>query len=182
MPESARPPLALALPAAEFTRWYWRKDELVDFARTLGIATSGAKELLAQRIAATLDGSEFIEPTPGRRNGGRQLGGDLTEATMIPPGQRCSQVLRAWFVKHAGPQFHFDAAMREFIGSADGTTTLGDALAHWRTTRDGGPREIDAQFEYNRFTREWHRANPTGSREQLLADWAIYRSLPIDER
>ncbi|HNP59052.1 MAG TPA: DUF6434 domain-containing protein [Gordonia sp. (in: high G+C Gram-positive bacteria)] len=182
MPESARPPLTPALPAAEFTRWYWRKDELVAFARTLGIATSGAKELLAQRIAVTLDGSEFIEPAPARRTGGRQLGGDLTESTVIPPGQRCSQVLRAWFVDQVGQQFHFDAAMREFIGSADGTTTLGDALVHWRATRNGGPCEIDAQFEYNRFTRDWHRANPAGSREQLLAEWAAYRGLPIDER
>ena len=77
----------------------------------------------------TLDGSEFIEPAPARRTSGRQLGGDLTESTVIPPGQRCSQVLRAWFVDQVGQQFHFDAAMREFIGSADGTTTLGDALS-----------------------------------------------------
>ncbi len=182
MPESTRPALSAALSAAEFTRWYWRKDELVGFARALGIGTGGGKELLTQRIAATLDGREFTEPVSPRRASGRQLGGDLTVDTVIPPGQRCSQVLRAWFVEQGGPQFHFDAAMREFIGSADGTTTLGDALDHWRATRDGGSQEIDAQFEYNRFTRDWHRTNPTGSREDLLADWHRYRSLPIDER
>ena len=37
-PASSRPDLVPGLSSEEFQRWYWLKTELVDFARTLGIA------------------------------------------------------------------------------------------------------------------------------------------------
>jgi hypothetical protein len=72
--------------------------------------------------------------------------------------------------------------MRDFIQSADGTATLGDAVTHWTSTRNGPATDIDPQFELNRFTRAWHAKNPSGTRGELLADWKYYRSLPLDER
>jgi len=41
---------------------------------------------------------------------------------------------------------------------------------------------IDPQFEFNRFTRAWHATNPSGTHAELLADWKLYRSLPLDAR
>lgn len=96
--------------------------------------------------------------------------------------QRCSQVLRAWFREEIGPAFHFDAEMRDFFASADGTQTLQTALDHWRETRGQGKRAIDPQFEYNRFTRAWHENHPSGSREEFVAAWQAYRSRPIPRR
>ena len=49
-------------------------------------------------------------------------------------------------------------------------------------TRSQDAKSIDPQFEYNRFTRAWHEANPAGHREDLLRDWAEYRRLPLDQR
>ena len=46
--------LAPDLAVKEFQRWYWLKDELVEFAGVLGICATGAKELLPERIAARL--------------------------------------------------------------------------------------------------------------------------------
>jgi hypothetical protein len=113
---------------------------------------------------------------------GQQLAGSLHCRTIVPAGQRCSQVLRAWFQEEVGPGFRFDAPMREFFNAADGTTTLGDALAHWHSSRHDAPREISGQFEFNRFTRRWHREHPDGNRADLLSAWQVYRSLPRDER
>lgn len=181
--ESRRPVLSIELTGSEFLRWYWLKDELADFARGLGLRATGSKELLTQRIAATLDVREFNEPTPAKGRSSAQLFGVLTAQTVIPRGQRCSQVLRAWFTQELGPGFHFDAPMREFIAAADGNRNLGQALEHWRGTRAPEERrEIDRQFEYNRFTRAWHGENPHGTKTELLAAWVRYRGLPIDER
>jgi len=72
--------------------------------------------------------------------------------------------------------------MREFYAGADGTQTLSGAAEHWHRTRDSTPQAIGAQFEYNRFTRVWHTANPQGARDDLLAAWRLYRSRPVDER
>ena len=177
-----RPPLSRELTGTEFLRWYWLKDELAEFARSLGIRTTGGKELLTRRIAATLDGTSFTEPAPKRQTGGPQLNGPLTASTVIPRGQRCSQVVRAWFVEQVGDSFGFDAEMRAFFASTDGTQTLHDALVHYRATRDQGRRAIDSQFEYNRFNRAWHEAHPDGARHELIEAWREYRRRPADER
>ena len=172
------------LTGGEFARWYWLKSELIAFARTLGVASGGSKDELTARLAAVLDG----HPPPARRGRptakpGQQLCGDLSPDTIIPPGQRSSQELRAWFLSQVGPSFRFDRRMREFVNAADGTTTLGDAVHHWKTfTRNDAVTDIDPQFELNRFTRAWHASHPTGTRVEFLADWKRYRSLPIDER
>lgn len=182
MPETPRPPLSPEMGGAELLRWYWRKDELTGFARSLGIRSSGGKELLTRRIVAALDGQPFAEPARPRTGGAAQLSGPLSAATLIPRGQRCSQPVRAWFAAQVGASFRFDGEMRAFFANTDGTQTLRDALAHYRATRGQGANPIDAQFEYNRFTRSWHEDHPGGSREELLRAWQQYRDRPVDER
>lgn len=182
MTHENRPRLTPQLTGADLLRWYWLKEELAEFARELDIRATGGKELLTRRIAARLDGVLFTEPHPPRRAAGAQLSGPLTPMTVIPRGQRCSQVVRAWFIEQIGTAFRFDADMRAFFSRSDGTRTMEDALDHYRATRGSEPRPIDPQFEYNRFTRAWHEANPTGHREDLLRDWHEYRQRPRDQR
>lgn len=179
---SLRPPLTNALSGAEFLRWYWLKEELAAFARSCGLRATGSKELLTKRVAAALDGHAFTEPPASHRGTTAQLAAPVTADSVIAPGQRSSQVLRHWFTEQLGPAFHFDAHLRGFIAAADGSTTLGDALTHWHATRDQPERDIDTQFEYNRFTRVWHEANPGGNRSELLSAWNAYRALPVDQR
>lgn len=163
-------------------RWYWLKSELIGLARELGVPSSGGKHDLTGRLAAALDGLPI--PSARRRpaGGGQQLTGLLSGETIIPPGQRCSRVVRAWFCEQVGPSFRFDGAMREFFAAADGTTTLHDALDHFRATRGQQPATIGAQFEYNRFTRVWRELHPNGSHADVIAAWRDYRGRPIDKR
>lgn len=179
---SERPLLTPEVTGAELQRWYWLKEELTQFARTLGIRATGSKGLLTRRIAAYLNGRIFTEPTVARPAPSQQLSGTLAGDTMIPAGQRCSQVVRGWFIEQLGPSFRFDKAMRDFFARTDGTQTLVDALDHWHATRNIQQQEPDAQFEYNRFTQSWHKQHPNGARQELLAAWREYRNRPIDER
>lgn len=180
--DNQRPDLSPTMTGAELLRWYWLKSELISLARMLGLASTGSKEELTTRLAAVLDG----HPPPRRQRAFHasddQLVGNLSASTVIPPGQRSSQRLRAWFQRQVGPSFRFDRHMRDFVRAADGSTTLGDALNHWKSTRNQPATEIDAQFEFNRFTRAWHETNPSGTRAELLADWRHHRSLPLDVR
>ena len=48
------------MSGAELRRWYWLRNELVDFARTLGVTTTGTKTLLTQRLAHALDGGQCL--------------------------------------------------------------------------------------------------------------------------
>lgn len=179
---ATRPSLTLGLSEPEFIRWYWLKEELEAFARENNIRATGSKVVLTDRIGAALAGRKFVEPTPVRRTGGQQLSEPLLPTTLIPAGQRSSQIVRAWMLEQIGPGFHFDAAMREFFAQSDGTKTMQDAVDHFHGTRDQDIQSIDGQFEYSRFTRTWHQENPEGSRDELLKAWRVYRDTPIDER
>jgi SAP domain-containing new25 len=56
MPDAplSRPSFGPGLAVAEFDAWDWRKDELIAFAKTLGVPTRGTKEALAKRIRTQL--------------------------------------------------------------------------------------------------------------------------------
>lgn len=183
--DESRPPLTPALPGRELLRWYWTLSELTGLARSMGMASGGGKQALTARLAAALDGVPLPaapRPSPGRRpRGGRQLTAPVDGDTVIPEGQRCSQVLRAWFTKEIGPGFHFDAFMRTFIAENAGRT-LSDAVRHWHDTRGQAqqPQEIGAQFEFNRFLRHWHAEHPSGKRTEALDAWRAHRAGPKD--
>ncbi len=178
---TSRPELSTSLSSVELRRWYWTLSELEGLARELGVPRGGGKRPLVERLAAALDG-EPLPPPPSRPRTGRQLTGALTAATVIPEGQRCSQALRAFFEREIGPGFTFDAFMREFIAGGAGRT-LGDAVGHWHATRPEAsrPQPIAPQFELNAFLRRW-RETHGGTRQEGLAAWREYRSLPVEQR
>ncbi|WP_327341403.1 DUF6434 domain-containing protein [Streptomyces europaeiscabiei] len=176
-----RPALALSLTGEELRRWYWLKDELLAFARSIGVGTRGGKQELTDRLAAVLDGRPLPPAAPVRRVVGALLPEPVTEDTVIRAGQRCSQQLRDFFQAEIGPAFRFDAAMRSFIADGAGRT-LGDAVRHWHATRGQGPQDIGPQFELNRFLRDWNAAHPGAGRNAALAAWRDHRSRPVDDR
>jgi hypothetical protein len=179
-----RPSLSAALTGAELLRWYWTLEELTALAATLGVPRGGGKQALTERLAARLDGRQTPAPAPQRRPpAGRQLNGPLSATTVIPAGQRCSQLLRDYFRREIGPGFVFDSFMRSFIADGAGRT-LGDAVAHWEATRGAAAqqRPIGGQFELNAFLRRWRASHPGGTREESLAAWREHRSRPAEER
>ncbi|MFF2791103.1 DUF6434 domain-containing protein [Streptomyces sp. NPDC058049] len=179
----SRPSLTAALTGAELLRWYWTLAELSPLAREMGLPAGGGKAAVTARLAAALDGlpAPVAPAGPAPRRAGRQLAAPVTGATVIPPGQRCSQVLRAYFVREIGPGFHFDAFMRDYVAGHAGRT-LAEAVAHWHATRARAaePQEVGAQFEFNRFLRAWHAQHPDGARAEALAAWRAHRDRPRD--
>ncbi len=175
----ARPPLTPALSGDELARWYWTLAELTGLARQLDVPRGGGKAVLTERLRAALDERPLPTAASRRRPAARQLSAPVDGTTVIPEGQRCSQVLREFFHQAIGPGFHFDAHMRSYIAENPGRT-LDEAVAHWHVTRAAAarPQEIGAQFEFNRFLRAWHTAHPTGTREEALAAWQAHRAAP----
>ena len=179
---ATRPALSPALTGTELLRWYWTLEELTGLAVTLGVPRGGGKQALTERLVARLDGRQAPAP-PRRPPAGRQLSGPLSATTVIPPGQRCSQLLRDYFRQEVGPGFVFDSFMRSFVADGAGRT-LGDAVAHWHATRvaAAAPRPIGDQFELNAFLRRWRSSHPGGTREASVAAWQEHRSRPAEER
>lgn len=178
-----RPPLTPELSGTELLRWYWLKTELAGLARVLGVSAGGGKVELTERIRRALDGDATPRQSVGIRRTApaRPLAEPLTRQTVLPPGQRCTQQLRAYLSAEIGRGFHFDDPMRDFIGAGTGRT-LGEVVEHWWATRDREPPEIAPQFELNRFLSDWHAAHPGGSRRGGLDAWLVHRALPVDAR
>jgi hypothetical protein len=166
------------LSEAEFRRWYYTVAQLRAMAKSMGIATTGTKGVLTERIAAALAGRPLPAEPRQRRT---RIPEPLSDDSTIPAGVILDRRVRDWFVTRLGPQFHSDHHLRTFLRENPGAT-LGDAAAYWQATR-AAPREpIAAQFEYNRFVRRWRADHPGASHDDLVQAWHEHRAKPADER
>lgn len=185
-----RPMLASKLCGDELKRWYWLKQELIQFARALGVDASGGKLEIMERVCARLDGRS--QPHTACHSGPApfvhvvrkmQAGVRLRESDLIPGPPCLGTRTRAFFLAHVGPQFHFNGHMRKFLKDNAGKRTMADAIAHWHATKDVAPVEIAAQFEYNRFMRGWKEKKKLGMVSGSLTAreaWFQYKQKPRD--
>ena len=174
MAVAKRPALTPTLSAEGFARWYWTKRELIDFARSKGIGVAGSKQEIEERINLYLTSGEVVKAKgPVRIDG---LTGPLSGEMEIPPGQTMGAHLRAYLTERCGPDFRFDSHMRTFF--KEGNRTLDQAVAYWQETRGQAGPEIEHQFQYNRFVRDFYQANPGAGPKEMLAAWTERRSRP----
>jgi hypothetical protein len=119
-----RPAFDATLGAEEFSRWYWTRAELVEYARILGISTAGSKVRLSERVCAALAGEQLVEPTPARRY---RLSPPIDDDTVLPGAVVLTRELREWFIGRVGPEFRANTALRAFLSNGGGRR-LGEAL------------------------------------------------------
>jgi hypothetical protein len=166
--------LTTRLTPDHFRSFYWLKEELVTFCRDNGLSTGGRKGDLLLRIEAFLLTGDSVPsaphstPTPPRGTMAREFHRD----TVIGPGWRCSQGLRAFFEGEIGPSFHFNETMRDFISTKTGHT-LQEAIGAWEKGRatPRQPKEIPAQFEYNRHIRDYFQERPGATLDDAIDAW-----------
>lgn len=171
----ARPLLTPDLPASDFLNFYWLKQELLDFCRAEGLSTQGSKGDLTERIAIFLATGERRTTQPNRpRTSPMPI--TFSRDSVIGPGWRCSQPLRAFFRHEIGSHFHFDQRMRDFIAQQVGKT-LAEAIEMWQQPRPH-ERPIAPQFEYNRYLRAFHESHPDATRAEAIQAWKVYKSQP----
>jgi hypothetical protein len=173
----SRPPLTKHLSPEDFRSFYWLKQELMEFCREHGLATTGSKKDLELRVETCLrTGSATEKPAQGgapRVKGQmpRPMPLEFRRETVIGPGWRCSQALRAFFEREIGPQFHFNGLMRDFIKHGAGKT-LQEAIKAWETEQQPkAAKEIAPQFEYNRHMREYFQAHPGAALPEAIQAW-----------
>ncbi|MEM9195770.1 MAG: DUF6434 domain-containing protein [Myxococcota bacterium] len=179
-----RPPIERIKSAAEFRRWYWLKSELVAFARTRGIATTGQKPELAKRVAAFIDtGHRLAAPKKKRiRSDFDWRTSSLRKSTVITDSYRNTQNVRSFMKKHAGEKFRFSNEFMAWMRANEGKT-LGDAVMFWRELdrkkREEGYREASLpQNQYAQFSRALAEARPGIKAADIRRIWKIKRSGP----
>jgi len=177
-----RPPLHSSISPADFTRFYWLKEELQDFCRRQGLPASGGKQELAARILYFLETGK-LKPMPAtRRSAPARTTAPPTLHTIITKDYRNTEENRRFFKAVIGEHFHFTTNFMRFCREQVGKT-FGDAVQEWyreqALKKDKNYKtEIAPQFEYNRYIRDFMADNPGSTLANAIRCWKYKKAQP----
>ena len=166
-----RPELTIDLDAKTFREYYYLKSELVDFLREHGLPTSGGKEELNERIALYLETGKVREVKTKKKSAPTILHIDLE--TKIEENFVCSELHRAFFKKQIGSSFSFNVAFQKWLKSNAGKTYQDAVDAYHQILAEKKTKKtnIDKQFEYNTYIRDFFAENKGRSLEEAIRCW-----------
>lgn len=182
MQMSQRPDLNKETDTAAFRSYYYLKQELAGFCRENGLPTSGSKAELTDRIAYFLDTGNVLRSSAERKTAVNI--GTLTEDTVIEPNIVCSEKHRAFFREKIGKGFSFHVPFQKWL-KANAGKTYGDAIRAYYQIQEEKKQtktEIDGQFEYNTYIRDFFADNPGKSLHDAIVCWNYKKSLPGHHR
>ncbi|ANE86766.1 MULTISPECIES: DUF6434 domain-containing protein [Bacillus] len=180
-----RPPLTKSISLEDFQNYYWLKAELQTFCREHGLPASGSKTEITERISHYLTTGKVLKNSSVQKMSKAPLSyKDLSLQTIITKNHRCSEDVRAFFKEKIGTNFRFTVALQKFFKENVGKT-YEDAITFWyeENERKKDPTyktTISAQFEYNRFTRDFFEDpnNKGRSKADAIAAWNEIKTKP----
>lgn len=188
MESTTRPSLLDVKTGQELHQWYWLKAELVDYCKTLNLSYSGNKAEIKNRIANYLDGKKISTKKKKSKqqstfNWAKEI---LTPATIITDSYTNGPNSRRFFKDQLGPKFSFNIDFMQWMKENTGKT-LADAVEAWkeleaRKKDKNFESKIPASNQYNRYTRDFFKANPGRSLAEARAAWAYKKSIPGHNR
>lgn len=175
---SERPPLEITLDESTFRDYYYLKEELTDFCKTVGLPTSGGKLELTQRIAHYLKTGEILPQESKTRNTSPQAQ-TLTENSLIEENFVSSEIKRAFFKEKIGNTFSFNVPFQKWLKANAGKTYAQAIKAYYTILEEKKTAEkvIDKQFEYNTYIRDFFKDNKDKSLNDAIICWKYKKSL-----
>ena len=180
-----RPPLTKSIQLEDFQNYYWLKEELQTCCRENRLPASGSKIEITERISHYLTTGKILKNSSVQKVSKASLSyKDLSLQTIITNNHRCSEEVRAFFKEKIGANFRFTVALQKFFKDNVGKT-YEDAVAFWHeeNKRKKDPAyktTIGAQFEYNRFTRDFFEDpnNKGKAKADAIAAWNEMKAKP----
>ena len=145
--------------ADDFKTYYWMKQDLIAFARQLGLPTHGYKPELSSRILAHLtSGTDFSEINKPPIKAPRDSVAPLRRDSPVI-NYKNDRKTREFFKSQIGPDFHFTYHVNQYRLANDGLT-YGDLIDEWVAERDRRENKsytpkIADHGEYNQFIRDY---------------------------
>jgi Domain of unknown function (DUF6434)/SAP domain-containing new25 len=182
-----RPNIEKIQTGEELKKWYWLKQELVNYCKLTNLSYTGSKFDILERIANVLDNG--IATTEKKFSSGKKTSkfvwskAILSLETVITDSYTNGNNTRKFFIQHCGDKFHFSIPFMNFMKNNCGKT-LQDAVNEWqrleqqRKTKDF-KSEIPEGNQYNKYIRDFFSDNPTMNIEQARHFWKLKRSLPL---
>lgn len=177
---TGRPLLCADLDSTTFKQYYYLRKELVAFCRASGLSSCGNKEELTERIWCFLDTGEKLQPVVQHRARHRQR--EITLESRIEENLVCSERHRHFFRQIVGPSFTFRVAFQKWLKSHAGSTYAEAVNVWFEMCGQQKTAEIDRQFEYNTYIRDFFLDNPGKSFREAICCWNYKKSLPGTHR
>lgn len=183
----ARPDISEIESGAELRRWYWRKSELIERARQLGLKTTSGKFVILDRIAHFLDTGDTRYPGDIKPNVVSRFDWHkepLSNETVITDSYKNTQNVRRFFKSEVGGDFKFNIAFMEWMRSNEGKT-LGDACEQYRSLKaaqqtPGFRTTIKDHNQFNQYTRDFLDDNPDLGMDDVRRIWALKIQTPSE--
>jgi len=152
---------------------YYLKEELVAFARLLGVPHTGSKEDIKKNLTAFLSWREVVASRATRARGPKLR--VIRADALIDANYSNDEIHREFFLDAIGARFKYNVAFMDWMKANKGSRTYGDAIEKWHEIderRKGGAKaDIGAQFEYNQYTRDFFKHNPGLGRSDCIRCW-----------
>ena len=152
---------------AEFNRWYWLKEEMVEICRMCDLPITGRKFALRDRIMYALDHRGAIKPKPKKKKAISKF--NWARATLVPETIITDNVsfgpnFRRFMKSRIGNAFSCHSDFMDW-GKANAGKTLQDAVEKWielerRKEDPNFRREIADNNMYSQYIRDFMDDNP----------------------
>ena len=192
--KETRPNLSDIISAKEFRRWYWLKEELVNYCKSKSISSRGNKFEVADRIAEYLETGQIIKSesksksksksTPGKTkasqfNWAKAL---LTLETVITDNLTFGKNFRGFMTEQIGSKFVCHSDFMDWVKANVGKT-LSDAVEAWweleaRKKDPNFKRKIAPQNMLAQYTRNFFADNPNKTHADMMRCWKLKKALP----
>ena len=160
----------------EFKEYYFLKDELKDFCRLEGLKVSGSKQDLENRIIHYLSTGEMLEE-PVVKEVSNNSHSTITLDSKLGENFKCGQDKREFFEKEIGKTFKFKVKFQKWL-KANPDKTYREAIdAYFEIHNSKEKTNIDKQFQYNQYIRDFFNDNDGKSLEEAIKCWKFKKSL-----
>jgi Domain of unknown function (DUF6434)/SAP domain-containing new25 len=184
-----RPDIFTIQTGKELKRWYWLKEELVNYCKVAKLNYAGAKFEILNRIANKLDG-RAVKLATTLKNSKTIISSfnwskePLTLETKITDSYRNGPHVRKFFVEQCGAGFHFNIPFMKWMKENAGKN-LKSAVKEWnrlqtlKKSKDF-KSSIPAGNQYNQYLRDFFKDNPERKINDARLCWKMKRQLPLE--
>ena len=165
-----------------FKDFYWLKQELVAFCKSVGINASGSKPALTERIVTFLQTGEITKSNPKHHTLSKfdWQKSEITLDTIITDNYKNSENVRAFMKGEIGSSFHFNTAFMDWMKQHTGQT-MREAIATWHRINalkktKNYRTDIPPQFEYNTYIRDFLADNKDKTLQDAIRYWKLKRN------
>ncbi len=182
-----RPILDEKISVQDFKDFYWLKDELIKFCRKNGISYVGGKIEITNRIIEYLETGKVVRTKTISQKKLPKSTKPLTLETIIGVDYRSYKEKKEFLQSIIGKQFHFTIHLLDFFKQNIGKKTYRDIVTEWNKEQQlkSDPnfvKKIAPQFEYNKYIRDFMKANTNMTRKDAIKYWKLKKSIPGDNK